>query len=427
VIYLKNPANISPAVAVEVTMAKEKIVLAYSGGLDTSVILTWLKENYDAEVIAVCCDAGQDDDFDAVNKKALDTGASTSHVIDIREEFLTDFVWPTLKAGAVYENDYLLGTSMARPLMAKKLVEIAEKEGAGFIAHGCTGKGNDQVRFESTVHALNPAIRIIAPWRIWDLKSREDCLDYAAKHSIPVAQSREKIYSRDQNLWHISHEGGNLENPWNEHLDDIHVMSVPIEKAPDKPSYIEIDFEKGIPVGLNGKKTAPVALLTELNRIGGENGVGTIDIVENRLVGMKSRGVYETPGGTILYKALAALEKLIFDRDTLNYKNTVALKYAQLVYDGLWYTPLREAISAFVDHIQEPVTGTVRVKLYKGSAVPAAAKSDNALYSEEFATFGEDDVYNQKDAEGFINLFSLPMKIRAIRKNNAAGKALRTR
>ncbi|MDR1245768.1 MAG: argininosuccinate synthase [Clostridiales Family XIII bacterium] len=408
-------------------MAKEKIVLAYSGGLDTSVILTWLKENYDAEVIAVCCDAGQDDDFDAVNKKALDTGASTSHVIDIREEFLTDFVWPTLKAGAVYENDYLLGTSMARPLMAKKLVEIAEKEGAGFIAHGCTGKGNDQVRFESTVHALNPAIRIIAPWRIWDLKSREDCLDYAAKHSIPVAQSREKIYSRDQNLWHISHEGGNLENPWNEHLDDIHVMSVPIEKAPDKPSYIEIDFEKGIPVGLNGKKTAPVALLTELNRIGGENGVGTIDIVENRLVGMKSRGVYETPGGTILYKALAALEKLIFDRDTLNYKNTVALKYAQLVYDGLWYTPLREAISAFVDHIQEPVTGTVRVKLYKGSAVPAAAKSDNALYSEEFATFGEDDVYNQKDAEGFINLFSLPMKIRAIRKNNAAGKALRTR
>jgi argininosuccinate synthase len=397
-------------------MAREKIVLAYSGGLDTSVILTWLKENYDAEVIAVCCDAGQDDDMDAVNGKALATGASKSCIIDIREEFLTDFVWPTLKAGAVYENDYLLGTSMARPLMAKKLVEVAEKEGAGAIAHGCTGKGNDQVRFESTIHALNPALRVIAPWRVWDMKSREDCLDYAAKHNIPVAQTREKIYSRDQNLWHISHEGGNLESPWNEHLDDIHVMSVPAEKAPDSPTFIEIDFEKGVPVGLNGKRTDPVALLTELNRLGGENGVGTVDIVENRLVGMKSRGVYETPGGTILYKALAALEKLVFDRDTLNYKNTVALKYAQLVYDGLWYTPLREALAAFVDRVQEPVTGTTRVKLYKGAAVPVATRSDNALYSEAFATFGEDEVYNQKDAEGFINLFSLPMKIRAIQK-----------
>jgi argininosuccinate synthase len=397
-------------------MAREKIALAYSGGLDTSVILTWLKENYDADVITVCCDAGQDDDFSAVNKKALETGASKSHVIDIREEFLTDFVWPTLKAGAVYENDYLLGTSMARPLMAKKLVEIAEREGAGAVAHGCTGKGNDQVRFESTVHALNPALRVIAPWRIWDLKSREDCLDYAAKHNIPVAQTREKIYSRDQNLWHISHEGGNLESPWNEHSDDIHVMSVPAEKAPDRPAFIEIDFEKGVPVGLNGQRTKPIALVAELNRVGGENGVGTIDIVENRLVGMKSRGVYETPGGTILYKALAALEKLIFDRDTLNYKNTVALKYAQLVYDGLWYTPLREALAAFVDRIQEPVTGRVRVKLYKGAAVPVASKSDNALYSEAFATFGEDEVYDQKDAEGFINLFSLPMKIRAIQR-----------
>jgi argininosuccinate synthase len=397
-------------------MAREKIVLAYSGGLDTSVILTWLKENHDAEVITVCCDAGQDDDFDAVNKKALATGASKSHIIDIREEFLTDFVWPTLKAGAIYENDYLLGTSMARPLMAKKLVEVAEKEGAGAVAHGCTGKGNDQVRFESTVHALNPTLRVIAPWRVWDLKSREDCLEYAAKHNIPVAQTREKIYSRDQNLWHISHEGGNLESPWNEHSDDIHVMSVPAEKAPDRPAFVEIDFESGIPVGLGGQRLAPVALLTELNRIGGENGVGTTDIVENRLVGMKSRGVYETPGGTVLYKALAALEKLIFDRDTLNHKNTVALKYAQLVYDGLWYTPLREALAAFVDCIQAPVTGRVRMKLYKGMAVPVAAKSDNALYSEEFATFGEDAVYNQKDAEGFINLFSLPMKIRAIQR-----------
>ncbi|MDR3295071.1 MAG: argininosuccinate synthase [Clostridiales Family XIII bacterium] len=397
-------------------MSKEKVVLAYSGGLDTSVILTWLKENYDVDVIAVCCDAGQDDNFDAVNEKAYATGASKSFVIDIREEFLTDFVWPTLKAGAIYENDYLLGTSMARPLMAKKLVEIAEKEGATAIAHGCTGKGNDQVRFETTIHALNPALKIIAPWRIWDLRSREDCLDYAAKHNIPVAQSKEKIYSRDQNLWHISHEGGNLEDPWNEHLDDIHVMSVPVEKAPDKPAFVEIHFEKGIPTGLNGKKTGAVDLLSELNRLGGEHGVGTIDIVENRLVGMKSRGVYETPGGTILYKALAALEKLIFDRDTLNYKNTVALKYAQLVYDGLWYTPLRESLAAFADSIHQPVTGTVRVKLYKGAAIPVASKSKNALYSEDFATFGEDDVYDQKDAEGFINLFSLPLKIRAIQK-----------
>jgi argininosuccinate synthase len=399
-------------------MSKEKIVLAYSGGLDTSVILTWLKETYGAEVIAVCCDAGQDEDFDAVNKKAYDTGASKSYVIDIKEEFLTDFVWPTLKAGAVYENDYLLGTSMARPLMAKKLVEIAEAEGARIISHGCTGKGNDQVRFETTIHALNPDLRIIAPWRVWELKSREDCLDYAAKHNIAVSQTKEKIYSRDQNLWHISHEGGNLESPWNEHLDDIYVMSVPVEKAPDRPDFVEIDFEKGVPVGLDGKRISPVELLSELNKRGGENGVGTIDIVENRLVGMKSRGVYETPGGAILYKAHAALEKLVLDRDTLNYKNTVALKYAQLVYDGLWYTPLREALAAFVDSTQEKVAGTVRMKLYKGNALPVASKSEHSLYSEDFATFGEDEVYDQKDAEGFINLFSLPLKIRAIQKKN---------
>ncbi|MDR1135378.1 MAG: argininosuccinate synthase [Clostridiales Family XIII bacterium] len=400
-------------------MSKEKVVLAYSGGLDTSVILTWLKENYNVEVIAVCGDCGQGDDFDAINKKAYATGASKSYVLDIREEFLTDFVWPTMKAGAVYENDYLLGTSMARPLIAKKLVEIAEKENAGSIAHGCTGKGNDQVRFETTIHALRPDIKIIAPWRIWDFKSREDLLDYAEKHSIPVEQSRAKIYSRDQNLWHISHEGGNLEDPWNEHLEDIHVMSVPSEKAPDKPVYVEIDFESGVPAGIDGKKLDPVSLLSTLNKLGGENGVGTIDIVENRLVGMKSRGVYETPGGTILYKALSALEKLVFDRDTLNYKNTVSLKFAQLVYDGLWYTPLREALSAFADSIQAPVTGTVKMKLYKGSALPVASKSVNSLYSEDFATFGDDDVYNQKDAEGFINLFSLPLKIRALKKQEA--------
>ena len=402
-------------------MTGEKVILAYSGGLDTSIILTWLKEEFGYDVIAVCCNAGQADDFDAVEEKAYATGASKYYMIDMQEEFITDYIWPTLKAGAVYESDYLLGTSMARPLMAKKLVEIAEQEGAYYIAHGCTGKGNDQVRFESTIKALNPAIKIIAPWRMWDFQSREDLLEYAEKHNIPVAQSKEKIYSRDQNIWHISHEGGNLENPWNEHLDDILVMSVPPEQAPDKPTFVDIDFEKGIPVGLNGKKMSPVELLTELNKIGGENGVGTIDIVENRLVGMKSRGVYETPGGTILYKAHASLEKLILDRDTMAYKNIVAQKYSELVYDGRWFTPLREAIDAFVNVTQELVTGTVRMKLYKGSCLPVASKSENSLYSEEFATFSKDDVYNQKDAEGFINLFSLTMKIRAIMNQNKQG------
>jgi argininosuccinate synthase len=397
-------------------MAKEKIVLAYSGGLDTSIILTWLKENYDADVVAVCCDAGQGDDYSAVDAKAYKTGASKSFVLDIRREFVSDYIWPTLKSGAVYENDYLLGTSMARPLMAKKLVEIAQQEGATYIAHGCTGKGNDQVRFESTIHALDPSIKIIAPWRFWDFKSREDLIDYAAAHDIPIEQTKTKIYSRDQNIWHISHEGGNLEDPWNEHKDDIHVISSPIEQAPDAPTFVEIDFEKGVPVAIDGEKLSPVELLTKLNKLGGDNGVGTIDIVENRLVGMKSRGVYETPGGTILVKAHGALEKLVLDRDTLSYKNVVAIKYAQLVYDGLWFTPIREAIDAFVDVTQEYVTGTVRMELYKGNALAVATKSDYSLYSEEFATFGEDEVYNQADAEGFINLFSLPLKIRAIQK-----------
>lgn len=402
-------------------MSKEKVVLAYSGGLDTSVIMKWLKENYDYEVISVCLNAGQDEDFAAIEKKAYATGASKSYVIDIREEFVTDYIWPTLKSGAIYEGDYLLGTSMARPLMAKKLVEIAEQEGAYYIAHGCTGKGNDQVRFEASIKALSPAIKIIAPWRIWDLKSREDCIAYAKKFDIPIAQTEEDIYSRDQNIWHISHEGGNLESPWNEHLDNIHVMSVPPEKAPDKATYVEIDFEQGVPVGLDGEKMGPVALLEKLNKLGGDNGVGTIDIIENRLVGMKSRGVYETPGGTILYKAHSALEKLILDRETMAYKNIVAQKYSQLVYDGLWFTPLREAIDAFVDSTQSLITGTVRVKLYKGNATPVATKSENSLYSEEFATFSKDDVYNQKDAEGFINLFALSLKIRAILKQNKEG------
>ncbi|MDR0357037.1 MAG: argininosuccinate synthase [Clostridiales Family XIII bacterium] len=393
----------------------EKIVLAYSGGLDTSIILTWLKENYDAEIIAVCCDAGQDDDFEAVERKAYATGAAKAYILDIKDEFVSDYIWPTLKAGAIYENDYLLGTSMARPLMAKKLTEIAKAEGASIIAHGCTGKGNDQVRFEASVHALAPSIRILAPWRIWDFKSREDLIDYAVAHNIPIEQSREKIYSRDQNLWHISHEGGNLEDTWNEYKDDIHVMSETIEKAPDKPTFVEIGFEAGVPVSLDGEKLSGVAIVEKLNELGGANGVGTIDIVENRLVGMKSRGVYETPGGTILMNAHYAIETLILDRDTQFWKKQLANKYAQLVYDGQWFTPLREALDAFVDSTSKDVTGVVRMKLYKGNAVATAMKSDYSLFSEAFATFGADEVYNQKDAEGFINLFSLPMKIRAIR------------
>ncbi|GAB1477051.1 argininosuccinate synthase [Bacillota bacterium] len=402
-------------------MKNSKIVLAYSGGLDTSVIMTWLKENYDSEVIAVCCNAGQDEDFDAIEKKAYATGASKSFIIDIREEFITDYIWPTLKAGAIYEKDYLLGTSMARPLMAQKLVEIAEQEGAYIIAHGCTGKGNDQVRFEASIKALNPAIKIIAPWRIWDLHSREDCIAYAKAHNIPIAQTEEDIYSRDQNIWHISHEGGNLENPWNQHKDDILKMSVTPENAPDEPSFVDIDFESGVPVGINGEILPPIELLSKLNKLAGDNGVGTIDIVENRLVGMKSRGVYETPGGTVLYNAHAALEKLVLDRDTMAYKNIVAQKYSQLVYDGMWFTPLREAIDAFVDSTQSLLTGTVKVKLYKGNATPVASKSKYSLYSEEFATFSKDEVYNQKDAEGFINLFALPLKIRAIQTQNLEG------
>ncbi|MEI8216726.1 MAG: argininosuccinate synthase [Eubacteriales bacterium] len=397
-------------------MAKEKIILAYSGGLDTSVIVTWLKDTYDYDVIAACVNVGQDDDFSAIEKKAYSTGASKCYVIDVVEEFITDFIWPTMKAGAVYESDYLLGTSFARPLIAKELVKIAHDEGAYLIAHGCTGKGNDQVRFEATIKALNPAIKIIAPWRLWDLTSREDCINYAKERNIPIAQTVEKIYSRDQNIWHISHEGGNLEDPWNEHLDDIHVMSVTPEQAKDEPVFLEIGFEQGIPVSIDGKTLGPVEMLTYLNKVGGENAIGTIDIIENRLVGMKSRGVYETPGGTIIYKAHSALEKLILDRDTMAYKNIVAQKYAQLVYDGLWYTPLREAIDAFVNSTQTYVTGVVKMKLYKGNCTPVASKSKYSLYSEEFATFSKDEVYNQKDAEGFINLFALPLKIRAILK-----------
>ena len=405
-------------------MAKEKVVLAYSGGLDTSVIMKWLKENYDYDVIAVCCNAGQNEDFKAIEEKAMATGAIKAITLDIREEFITDYIWPTLKAGAKYEN-YLLGTAMARPLMAKRLVEIAQEEGAFYIAHGCTGKGNDQVRFESAIHSLDPAIKIIAPWRMpeWEFQSREEMIQYSHDHGIPISQSNAKIYSRDENIWHISHEGGELENPWNVHYDTIHVLSVPPEQAPDEVTYVDIDFEHGIPVAVDGVKMGPIELLTKLNELGSKNGIGTIDIVENRLVGMKSRGVYETPGGTILYAAHEGLEELILDRDTSHYKKIVGEKFAELLYTGLWFTPLREAICAFVDVTQEKVTGTVKMKLYKGSATVAAEKAPYSLYNEEFATFSKDEVYNQYDAEGFINLWSLPLKIRAIQKQTAEGGA----
>ena len=397
-------------------MAKEKVILAYSGGLDTSIIMTWLKENYDYDVIAVCCNAGQKEDFAAIEKKALATGASKAITVDMREEFITDFIWPTLKAGAVYENEYMLGTSMARPLMAKKLVEIAQQEEAFYIAHGCTGKGNDQVRFETTIKALDPAIKIIAPWRFWDFESREDLLEYAKSHNIPINQSEAKIYSRDENIWHISHEGGELENPWNEHYDTIHVLSVPPEKAPDKVTYVDIDFEAGVPVGLDGEKMGPIELLTKLNELGSVNGVGTADIIENRLVGMKSRGVYETPGGTILMEAHQQLEELILDRATYEVKKEMGDKFAQIVYEGKWFTPLREAIQAFIESTQEYVTGEVKFKLYKGNIIKAGTTSPYSLYSESLASFTTGELYDHHDAEGFINLFGLPLKVRAMKK-----------
>jgi len=392
----------------------KKIVLAYSGGLDTSIIIPWLKETYGYEVIAMAADLGQGEELAPLQEKAIKSGASKLYIEDLREEFLTEFIFPTLKAGAVYEGNYLLGTSFARPLIARRLVEIAEKEGAVAIAHGATGKGNDQVRFELSVKALNPDLEIIAPWRIWDLKSREDCIDYAEARGIPVPVTKDRPYSMDRNLWHLSHEGGDLEDPWNEPKRDLYLLGVSPEDAPDEATYLELGFEQGIPTSLNGEKIAPVALLETLNEMGGKNGIGIVDMVENRLVGMKSRGVYETPGGTILYMAHQALEHLTLDRLTLHYKEQIALKYAEIVYDGVWYSPLREALDAFVNVTQKNVTGTVRVKLYKGNCTAAGVKSPYSLYNEAYATFGEDGVYDQKDAGGFINLFGLPLKVRAL-------------
>lgn len=395
-------------------MAKEKVILAYSGGLDTSIIIPWLKENYDYEVIAMAADVGQGDELEPLREKAIATGASKIYIEDLTEEFITDFIYPTLKANAVYEGKYLLGTSFARPCIAKRLVEIAEIEGATAICHGATGKGNDQVRFELTVKALAPHLKIIAPWRIWDIRSREDAIDYATERNIPIPVSKKDNYSMDRNLWHLSHEGSDLEDPWNEpDYSRILKLMVPPDQAPETPEYVEITFDKGVPITVNGKELTPIPMLEELNKIGGRNGIGIADIVENRLVGMKSRGVYETPGGALMYYAHRELEYLCLDRQTLHYKEQIAIKFAELVYDGNWYTPLREALSAFVDSTQQTVTGTVRLKLYKGNIITAGAKSPYSLYSEEIATFSRDEVYNQKDAEGFINLFGLPLKVRA--------------
>lgn len=396
-------------------MSKEKVILAYSGGLDTSIIIPWLKENFDYEVIAMAADVGQGEELEPLKEKAVKTGASKIYIEDLKEEFITEFIYPTLKAGAVYEGKYLLGTSFARPLIAKRMVEIASKEGATAVAHGATGKGNDQVRFELTVKALAPQLKIIAPWRLWDIKSREDAIDYAHQRNIPIPVTKKDNYSMDRNLWHLSHEGSDLEDPRNEpDYEKLLKLMVSPEKAPDKPSYVELYFEKGVPKKIDGREYGPLELIEKLNKIGGENGIGIIDMVENRLVGMKSRGVYETPGGTILYAAHRELELLCLDRDTLHYKELVAQRFAELVYFGQWYTPLREALSAFVDKTQETVTGTVKMKLYKGNLVPAGASSEYSLYSEELSTFSRDEVYNQKDAEGFINLFGLPIKVRSL-------------
>lgn len=395
----------------------KKVVLAYSGGLDTSVIIPWLKEHYNnCEVIAACADLGQGDELEPVHDKALKTGASKCYIMDLKEEFISDYVWPTVKAGAVYEKKYLLGTSFARPLIAKKLVEIAEKEGADAIAHGATGKGNDQVRFELSVKALAPQLAIIAPWREWELRSRDQEIDYAAAHNIPIPVSHDHDYSMDRNMWHLSHEGSDLEDPWNAPKDELFIVTNIPEKAPDKPEYVELEYVEGVPVSVNGEKLSPAKLVEKLNEIGIRNAVGITDMVEDRLVGMKSRGVYENPAGAIIYYGHNDLENLCLDRATQSFKQQVSIRYSELVYDGMWFSPLREALDAFVNEIQKTVTGTVRMKLYKGNIYSAGVKSPYSLYSQEYVTFGEDEVYNQADATGFINLFGLPLKVRALMK-----------
>lgn len=396
----------------------KKVVLAYSGGLDTSIIIPWLKENYNnCEVVAVSADVGQGTELDGLEEKAIATGASKLYIEDLKKEFVEDYIFPTVKAGAVYEGVYLLGTSFARPAIAKRIVEIAKAEGADAICHGCTGKGNDQVRFELAIKAFAPNMKIIAPWREWDIKSREEEIEYAEAHNIPLKINRETNYSKDKNLWHLSHEGLDLEDPANEpnyNKPGFLELGVSPEMAPDKPVYVTISFCKGIPVAIDGKKMGAVEIVETLNKLGGENGIGIDDIVENRLVGMKSRGVYENPGGAILYRAHSVLETITLDRDTQHYKELIASRFAELVYFGQWFSPLREALSAFVDSTQDAVNGDVRLKLYKGNMINAGVTSPNSLYSEEIATFDEDHVYNQFDAEGFINLFGLPTKVKAL-------------
>lgn len=392
----------------------KKVVVAYSGGLDTSIILSWIKETYNAEVIACCVNVGQDKEVVGLKEKAKRTGASKCYVIDAKKEFVTDYIFPAIKANALYENRYLLGTSLARPVIAKKIVEIAKKEKADAICHGATGKGNDQVRFELGFKALMPEAKIIAPWRIWDIKSRNDAIDYAKKRGIPVPVTKAKPYSSDANLWHISYEGGVLEDTENEWDEDMFQMTVSAKDAPNKATYVKIDFVKGIPVAINGKTFDPVSLVQKLNDVAGANGIGRIDIIENRLVGMKSRGVYEAPAATLLYFAHNELESMTIDRDTAHYKELIAHKYAELAYNGLWFNPLREALDAFIEVTQKYVTGSVTVKLYKGNMQVVSRKAKNPLYWEELATFDKDEIYNQKDAEGFINLFGLPTKVQAL-------------
>lgn len=402
----------------------KKVVLAYSGGLDTSVIVPWLKNNYgNCEVICFAADLGQNEELHGLEDKAIASGASKLIVMDLREEFLVDYVFPTMQAGAVYEREYLLGTSIARPLIAKKLVEIAEAEGADAVSHGCTGKGNDQVRFELTIMALNPKLKVIAPWREWEIRSREDAIQYAIKYNIPIQQTEKDIYSRDRNIFHLSHEGGLLEDPWNEPAEEMFQLTVSPEKAPDKPVYIEVGFNKGNPVSLDGEQLNALELFSRLNTVAGQHGVGRVDIVENRLVGMKSRGIYETPAGTVIYRAHQALESLCLDKYTMHYKDSVSVKYAELVYNGMWFMRLREALDAFVQTTQQKITGTVRMKLYKGNVTIAGRKSPFSLYREDYASFGEDNVYNQQDAHGFIQLFGLPLKVEALLDIEGSGES----
>jgi argininosuccinate synthase len=404
-------------------MKPKKVALAYSGGLDTSIIIPWLKEHYGCEVVAVCGDIGQGgDELTGLEEKAFKTGASECHVADMREEFVTDYLWKMVRAGGIYEHKYLLGTSIARPLLAKKQVEVALATGCDALAHGCTGKGNDQVRFELTYKALAPHLPVIAPWREWDIVSREDAIDYAAKHNVPISQTTTKIYSRDRNIWHISHEGAELEDPANAASPGVWMLTKSPQEAPDKPVEITIGFEKGVPVSLDGKAMGGVALLEKLNQIGGEHGVGRIDLVENRFVGMKSRGCYETPGGTLIMFAHRELEALTLDKNTLHYKQRLALDYAEMVYNGLWFTPLREALDAFFDSVSQTTTGEVRLRLYKGNIEPVSRKSPYSLYSMKIASFTMGADYDQKDARGFINLIGLPIQVRAMVTANPVTK-----